>query len=974
MRARGRLFRKYMLVFVAVIGGFLVVRGLLELYTSYRDNKAALVRLQREKAAAAALRIEYFIREIEGQIGWASRPSLMAQEQVAEQRRFDFLWLLRQVPSVTEVSYLDSTGKEQLRVSRLARDEVGSGKDYSAEPQFRQGNSGRTYYGPVYFRKESEPYMTIAMRWRGPGGGVTVAELNLKLVWDVVAQIKVGQQGYAYVADPNGILIAHPDISLVLQKTDLSRFPQVRAALAALRAPDAGASDVHFGQDLRGSSVLTSFSSIGFLGWSVFVEQPMREAFAPLYDSVLYTLGLSILGLGLALVASLLLARNMVRPIQALQAGAAQIGAGALDQRIDVRTGDELEVLADQFNSMAAQLQESYTNLEQKVETRTRELTEALEQQTATAEILRVISSSPTDMQPVYEVILRSAIQLCDAVFGVAYRYDGQLVHIVAHYNFTPAALALVNEAFPSRPEEAATATLRAILERDVVQIEDASDDPRHPTGTQIARALDYRTLISVPMLRDGMPIGTLTVARREKRPFSQSQIGLLKAFAAQAVIAIENVRLFQELQARTGELARSVEELRALGEVGQAVSSTLNLEKVLTTIVARAVQLSGTAGGVIYEYDEAAQEFHLRVAHQAGEELVQAVRTIPIQLGEGAVGQAAATRVPVQVPDILDERAYGATRLRSVLARLGYRSLLAVPLLREERIVGGLVVWRQEPGAFTPAVVHLLQTFATQSVLAIENARLFREIEEKGRQLENASKHKSQFLANMSHELRTPLNAILGYTELILDNIYGEVGEKVRDVLVRLEKSGRHLLALINDVLDLSKIEAGQLTLALSDYSMSDVVQTVVTAVESLAAEKRLAMKVTIAPELPLGYGDERRIGQVLLNLVGNAIKFTEVGEVRVEVNASDGRFRLAVADTGPGIAPEDQEKIFQEFQQVDSSSTRKKGGTGLGLSIAKRIVEMHGGRIWVESSPGKGSTFWFTLPVRVERHREAG
>jgi signal transduction histidine kinase len=1428
----------------------------------------------------------------------------MAQDQVAEQRRFDFLWLLRQVPSITEVSYLDSTGKEQLRVSRLARDEVGSQKDYSTEPQFRQGMSGRTYFGPVYFRKESEPYMTLAMRWRGPGGGVTVAELNLKLVWDVVAQIKVGQQGYAYVTDPTGVLIAHPDISLVLQKTDLSRLPQVQSALAALRGPDAGASDVHFGQDLRGGSVLTSFYSIGALGWSVFVEQATREAFSPLYESILYTLGLSILGLGLAVVASLFLARNMVRPIQALQAGAAQIGAGALDQRIEVRTGDELEALADQFNSMAAQLKESYANLEQKVEmrthelsesleqqtatnevlkvisrstfdlqpvlgtlienavrlgsaewgiiyrfdgeilrvaaicgsshelreywqqaelypergsgagravldrrtvhipdvlsdpeytladaqkigryrallavpmlrenlvlgvfvimrnealpftdkqielvttfadqaviaienvrlfqelqTRNRDLAETLEQQTATAEILRVISSSPTDIQPVYAAILRSAAQLCDAAFGVAYRYDGELIHMVAHYNFTPEmlaendrlfpappdsstathrailerqvihvedagdpirhpssvlqartlgyrtlisvpmlregtpvgtltvarrekmlfsenqiallktfaaqaaiavenvrlfqelqarnraltealeqqtatsevlqvisssptdiqpvynailqsavrlcdgffgvafrydgalvhvvahynfppeALALLNQAYPSRPEDATTTTLQAILERDVIQVEDASDDPPHPTGIQIARAMNYRTLISVPMLRDDMPIGTLTVARREKQLFSQSQIGLLKAFAAQAVIAIENVRLFhelevrnrdltealaqqtatseilrvisssptdiqpvldaiaenaarvcdaydaqvyrvegdmlkhvarygsleaalpgshgfpisrgmvngravidrktihvhdlaaeltefpegkiyqerlghrtivvtpllregiaigtiairrmevrpfsakqiqlletfaqqaviaienvrlfQELQARTGELARSVEELRALGEVGQAVSSTLNLETVLTTIVARAVQLAGAMGGVVYEYEEAAQEFHLRVAHQTGEELVQAVRTIPIRLGEGAVGQAAVTRVPVQVPDILDERAYGATRLRSVLARLGYRSLLAVPLLREERIVGGLVVWRQEPGSFAPAVVHLLQTFATQSVLAIENARLFREIEEKGRQLETASKHKSQFLANMSHELRTPLNAILGYTELILDNIYGEVGEKVRDVLGRLEKSGRHLLALINDVLDLSKIEAGQLTLALAEYSMADVVQTVVTAVEALAAEKHLALKVAVAPDLPLGRGDERRIGQVLLNLVGNAIKFTEVGEVRVEVSASDGAFRVAVADTGPGIAPEDQAKIFEEFQQVDSSSTRKKGGTGLGLSIAKRIVEMHRGRIWVESSPGKGSTFCFTLPVRVE------
>jgi signal transduction histidine kinase len=295
------------------------------------------------------------------------------------------------------------------------------------------------------------------------------------------------------------------------------------------------------------------------------------------------------------------------------------------------------------------------------------------------------------------------------------------------------------------------------------------------------------------------------------------------------------------------------------------------------------------------------------------------------------------------------------------------------VPLLREERIVGGLVLNRREPGAFSAEVVHLLQTFAAQSVLAIENARLFREIEEKGRQLESASKHKSEFLANMSHELRTPLNAILGYTELILDNIYGDVSEKVRDVLIRLEKSGRHLLGLINDVLDLSKIEAGQLTLALADYSMKEVVQTVFTAVESLAAEKHLALKVSVPPDMPLGHGDERRITQVLLNLVGNAIKFTEAGEVRVEVGAPDDTFLVSVADTGPGIAPADQERIFEEFHQVDSSSTRKKGGTGLGLSIAKRIIEMHGGRIWVESSPGRGSTFWFRLPIHVERRAEA-
>ncbi len=792
MKVRGTLFRKYVLVFVAAIGGMLIVHGMVQLYFSYRDNKAAVVRLQKEKAASAALRIEHFIRQIERQVGWASHPIFIAQEQAAEQRRLDFLWLLRQVPSVSEVSYLDATGKEQLRVSRLGVDEVRSQKDYSAEPKFLQAMTGKNYFGPVYFLQHSEPYMTIAMKRLGQSAGVTMAELNLKLVWDVVSQIKAGQKAYAYVVDSHGILIAHPDISLVLQNSDLSKLPQVQAALATLQGSGAEAFEIGIGQDLRGDSVLTGSCPIGFLGWSVLVEQPLREAFSPLYDSILGTLALLLIGIAFSVVASLFLARKIVRPIQALHAGAAQTEAGALDHRIEVRTGDELEMLADQFNSMTARLQESYTNLEQKVEVRTQELTEALNQ-------------------------------------------------------------------------------------------------------------------------------------------------------------------------------------LKALWEVSQAVSSTLNLETLLTTIVTRAVQLSRTAGGVFYKYDEATQEFHSQVTHQMGEKLVEAIRERPIRLGEAGIGRAAISRAPFQVPDILDDQDYGAAHLRPIIVRLGYRSLLAVPLLREERIVGGLVVWRREPGRFSAEVVDLLQTFATQSVLAIENASLFREVEDKRLELETASKHKSQFLANMSHELRTPLNAILGYTELILDNIYGEISEKVRDVLSRLEKSGRNLLALINDVLDLSKIEAGQLTLSLSVYSMQDIVQSVFTEVESLAAEKRLSLKVTAAQDLPLGHGDERRLNQVLLNLVGNAIKFTEVGEVNIEAKAFNTAFLVAVSDTGPGIPLSDQAKVFEEFHQVDTTSTRKKGGTGLGLSISKRIVEMHGGRIWVESSPGKGSTFSFTIPFRTEQHREA-
>jgi GAF domain-containing protein/HAMP domain-containing protein len=1847
VKPRSHLFRKYAVLFITLVSGALLASGLLDLYFSYRENKAALVRLQRQEAEAAASRIDQFIRAIEAQVGWTTQALFVPQGTPLDRRILDSL--LRQAPSITEASYLDAAGREQLRISRLEMDAVGSQVDYSTESKFLEAKSGKTFFGPVYFREESEPYMTIAMSGKGQDAGVTVAEVNLKFIWDVVSRIKIGKAGYAYALDSRGNLIAHPDISLVLKKTSLASLPQVRDAMTGPPKPGKARDWATIAPNLQGRSVLTAHATIIPLGWLVFVEQPLAEAFAPLYASMVRTGILLLVGLGASVMVSLLLARKMVTPIQALQVGAARIGAGALDQRIEVRTGDELEALANQFNSMAAQLRESYANLEQKVEVRTRELSEALEQQTATSEVLKVISRSTFDLQPVLDTLIENAARLCGAQRGQINRLDGEVYRLAAAYNIPPEFKAYLEE-HPMRADRW-TITGRAALERRTVQIpdvladaeyeygegqhlggyrtllavpmlregipigvivlwreqvqpfsprqielvttfadqaviaienvrlfqelrartgelarsveelkalgevgravsstldietvlrtiviravelsgtdggsvyeydeakqefclrvthrieeelvemlraaplrlgegavgqaavnrapvqvpdildereyalarlrpiltrvgyrsllavpllreerivgglvvnrrepgvfspeavnllqtfatqaaiaienarlhsaavrrgeereallqaahsvmsgldlqgilhriiaeaaqisgcshvkvmlvdkaagilqvgalqgtamsredrlplgkglsgivaatgqplisEDCPNDPRNPyadrdrelgilthlglpiksrdevigvlsfnttaphrytpdevaylasfaaqagiaienarlfqelqarnrdltealeqqtataevlklisrstfdlhpvletlvenatklcgaerglifrrdgevyrlavqygappeewiaflqrnpislgrgtlvgrtalegrtvhipdvladpeyqwtesqrlggfrailgvpmmregvpigvfalwrdeprpftdkqidlvttfasqaviaienvrlfqelqdrnrdltealerqtaTGeilrvissspTDIQPVLDavaenaarlcdandaqifrvdgevlrlaasygsmptrvsrgegqpisrgwvtgravvdrktihvhdlaaeletefpdaksaqmlsgHRTTLATPLLREGIPIGAILIRRREVRPFSEKQIELVKTFADQAVIAIENVRLFQELQARnreltealeqqtatseilrvisssptdiqpvldavaenaarvcgatdaavyriigerlqpvasygripaspiiigrgsvtgravvdrqtvhvhdlavvskkefpegrafqretghrttlatpllregvpvgailirrmevrpfsakqiqlletfadqaviaienvrlfqelqarTGELARSVEELKALGEIGRAVSSTLDIETVLRTIVIRAVQLSGTDGGSVHEYDEAKQEFCLKVTHRIEEELVEVLRSAPLRLGEGAVGQAAVNRAPVQVPDILDEREYALARLRPILARLGYRALLAVPLLREERIVGGLVLNRREPGAFSAEVVHLLQTFAAQSVLAIENARLFREIEEKGRQLESASKHKSEFLANMSHELRTPLNAILGYTELILDNIYGDVSEKVRDVLIRLEKSGRHLLGLINDVLDLSKIEAGQLTLALADYSMKEVVQTVFTAVESLAAEKHLALKVSVPPDMPLGHGDERRITQVLLNLVGNAIKFTEAGEVRVEVGAPDDTFLVSVADTGPGIAPADQERIFEEFHQVDSSSTRKKGGTGLGLSIAKRIIEMHGGRIWVESSPGRGSTFWFRLPIHVERRAEA-
>ncbi len=1117
---RGRLFRKYLLLIISLVSVALLASGGIGLYFSYQENRAALASLQHEKAIGASSRIEQYIRQISQQLAYASLPQIDAGD--VELRRIEFLKLLRQAPEVTDISQLDATGREQIAVSRLGMDIVSSVKDRSQEPAFLNAKRGQPWFGPVYFRKETEPYMTVATRSGGPNSPVTVAEVNLKFIWDVVSRIKIGDKGKAYVVDSTGLLVADPDIGLVLRKTNLSVLPHVKAAVG-VRNADAPAME---SVDLAGVAVLTSVAPIEPLDWKVFVEQPVAEVYAKTNASILRTGLLLLAGLVFSAVAASALARSMVRPIRTLDEGARRIGAGELDQQIDIRTGDELEGLADQFNHMSGQLRESYAGLERKVEQRTAEVTEALEYQTAISEVLRVISESPTDVMPVFEAIMDSAKRLFSSPMSAVFRFDGKLLHLAAHRNWSAAAIDDAHGLYPGPPDPAvltgrviasgrvqaivdtqtdpdypkhtanagkwrrmlaapmlkdgvpvgvislawpdpgetpqrqvdllktfadqaviaienvrlisetkealerqtATAEIlnviagspsdvqpvlesvaersrllcrahdsrvwllsgdhlrsmtgytdghgaasgrdevlplkgtsvmgRAFVERRTVHVEDVTTqlDSDYPDARAIQALHGFRTVLGVPMLREGVAIGTIGVLRKQVQPFSPAEIRLVETFADQAVIAIENVRLFNETK-------EALEQQTATAEVLQVISSSpTDVQPVFDAIAERAMTLCDARIGGVTRFD--GELVHLVAYHGVSQSASDEMRSsFPMRPGHDAItARAILARAPVQIPDVLADPDYG---LKDAARRSGFRANLAVPMLREGEVVGSIVVCREQPGEFPERQVKLLQTFADQAVIAVENVRLFNEIKDKSRQLEIANQHKSEFLANMSHELRTPLNAIIGFSEVLLERMFGELNEKQDDYLKDIFTSGKHLLSLINDILDLSKIEAGRMELDLGDFDAAQALANAMTLIRERAQTHGIGLTLQADEAIGEIRADERKFKQILLNLLSNAVKFTpDGGKIVVRAAQIEGGIEVGVTDTGVGISAEDQLVVFDEFKQVGRHYTNKHEGTGLGLALTKRFVELHGGVLSLQSKPGVGSTFTFTIP----------
>src|SRR5450631_1357138 len=1050
-KIRSRLFTKYVALFVAVVGIALLSKGIFEVFFYYREHKAALIRIQHEQAEAAAAKIGQFVKEIESQLGWTTQ--LPWSPGSLENRLFDALRLLKQVPAITELAQLDSTGKERLRVSRLAMNVVDSGLDLSKDPKFTEAVAHKVYYGPVYFRRESEPYMTIALAGTRKDAGVSIAEVNLKLIWDVVSQIKVGERGRAYVVGAEGRLIAHPDISLVLRNTDMSRLAQVQAALAALAAvqvalaaqaeqaaltaqaaqtgqaapppqvlPAPQAWTANSGPDalqgalnIQGQEVLTASAPILPLGWIMFVELPVKEAYASLYAALQRLATVLAAALIFAVLAGIFLARRMVGPIQALRAGAERIGGGDFAQRIAIRTGDELEGLANQFNDMGARLQESYADLEGKVEQRTAELSESLEQQTATSEVLQVISSSPGELEPVFQSMLENATRICGANFGVMHLWEGDSFNVAADYNIPPAYTALRQGVqLRPHPESGLAAVVRT---HQVAHIDDLRNAPAYLAGVPnvvgMVEIAGARTLVIVPMLKENELIGTITIYRQEVRPFTDKQIALVENFTKQAVIAIENTRLLRELRERTDDLSESLQQQTATADVLKVISrSAFDLKSVLTTLAESAKSLCGAAFGVIFLRDGEV----LRDQAESGcpPALMNFLRDHPIRKSRATfTGRVFMDGKVAHLPDVLLDPEYNFGAAPELG---GYRAALAVPLMRDGAVEGVLSLARPDPGPFTSRQIELVQTFADQAVIAIENARLFGQVQERTRKLSlsldelrtaqdrlvQTEKLASlgQLTAGIAHEIKNPLNFVNNFSALsaelidelndvlkpaaLDDKMREEIDELTHMLKGNLEKvvqHGKRADSIVKNMLLHSREGSGEHR----PVDINTIVEESLNLAYHGARAERSGFNITLRRDLDPEAGlidlYPQEITRVFLNLISNgfyaATKRKEAGDETFEPTLSattkslGNTVEIRIRDNGTGIPLEVKEKMFNPF-----FTTKPAGeGTGLGLSMSHDIVvKQHGGKIDVDTMPGVFTEFIITLPRTAAAQAQTG
>ena len=885
-------------------------------------------------------------------------------------------------------------------------DVLDSGLDLSQDPKFTQAVANKVYYGPVYFRRESEPYMTLALAGTRKDAGVSIAEVNLKLIWDVVSQIKVGEHGHAYVVGEQGRLIAHPDISLVLRNTDMSKLAQVRDARAGMADPTSEATNI------QGQQVLTASAPIAPLGWTMFVELPVEEAYASLYLA-LQRLAIVLAGASIfAVLAGMFLARRMVVPIQALSAGAERIGGGDFSQRINIKTGDELEGLANQFNDMGARLQESYADLENKVEQRTAELSESLQHQTATSDVLQVISRSPGDLTPVFQTILERATKICDAKFGLLLLFENGSFRCVSVLNLPPAFAETFSRVPVILPPPSDPLGRLASTHR-LVHVTDVRLEPDYLAGfppiVELSELGGARTMLLVPMLREDNLDGVIAIFRQDVRLFTDKQIDLVTSFASQAVIAIENARLLSELRLRTDDLSESLQHQTATSEVLQAISSSPGeLEPVFQTILASANHICDAQFGNLFLYEGGG--FRLASILNLPPPFAETFSRNPIVFPPPTdpLGRLALSRQPIHVADVTQEPDYVAGFLPIVqLVELGgARTVLLVPMLKENRLVGAIAIFRQTVRRFTDKQIDLVTSFASQAVIAIENARLLDELRERTRELSlsldelRAAQDRlvqteklaslGQLTAGIAHEIKNPLNFVNNFSALsaeLIDELndalkpaalddktreeIDELTQMLKGNLEKVVQHGKRADSIVKNMLLHSREGSGEHRPA----DINAIVEESLNLAYHGARAEKPGFNITLQRHFDPAAGMidlyPQEITRVLLNLISNgfyaASKRKESGEEGFEpvlsatTKSLGNSVEIRIRDNGTGIPLEVKEKMFNPF-----FTTKPAGeGTGLGLSMSHDIiVKQHGGKIDVDTEPGVFTEFIITLP----------
>ncbi len=992
------LARRFGLAMVGLVGVLLVGTGAVNMWVTYAEATAGAVQVQREKAQAAAERVAQFIEAIESQVGWTTRAEWARVSP--EQRRYDFIRLQRQVPAITDLQYIDGNGREQLRLSRLEPDVVGSGQDFSADPLFSRAVAERSWRGPVYFRRGSEPYMTLSLAHVGRMPGVTAASVNLKLIWDVVTAIRIGQAGYAYVTDAAGRLVAHPDMSLVLRETDLSRLPQVARAIAN---GDATPTTV-LGPD--GRHVLSAHAAIPQLGWIVFVELPRREVLAPVWASLVQTLVLLGFGVLLALLLGGWLARRMVGPIRLLQASAQRLGEGDLGQRISLESQDEIGALARRFNAMAGRIQEAQETLEAKVVDRTQavtqrtaELQEALEQQTATAEVLRLISSTTYDLEPVFQKLVETAARLCQS--------DRTAVLLVEQGRFRaetavgfPAAFGVLVKRIADDVAsfEGMAALPRAVRERRVIHYEDIAAMPGYPRAP--IELGQQRTVLALPLLRDGVAAGAMILSRTSVAPFTERQIALAGSFADQAAIAVENVRLLAELREALARQTATAEVLAAIN------ANPGQLEPVFSTILDKAHALCGAEVGALFLVE--GDEMQAMVAHGYPPHITAELMT-RLRTGGRSERLRAGERL-VHTLDLAAEALPGT--LDALVAGCGVRTSMVVPLREGDRLLGWITANRLRMQAYSEAEIGLLESFAAQAVLAVQNARLLAELRERTAEAEHAlddlrlaqdrlvqtEKLASlgQLTAGIAHEIKNPLNFVNNFASLSAELVQEladaltaageavppalreevtELADMLRGNLEKVVQHGQRADSIVRNMLAHSREGGGERR----QVALNPLVEEAMNLAWHGARAEKPGLNVTLEKAFDAAAGDAALFPQeftrVLLNLVGNAVYATAQrglrGEpgyeptVRVGTRALGDSVEVTVRDNGTGIPEAMRKRIFEPF-----FTTKPAGeGTGLGLSLSHDIVvKQHGGSFTVESQEGAFTEFRVLVP-RIAR-----